>query len=141
MWRLRATNDGTRWAYAITKSSGAGSPGLLTEAVPRRRHGQLDRPGDYRHRCHRRPGPRSTSGDKLVVVVASENAYYYATITITGVPGSFIKVTAGFVASRAPTTDLCVAGRAQPSLWAPAAHHKATDITARGGAECRQREP
>jgi photosystem II stability/assembly factor-like uncharacterized protein len=66
-----------------------------------------------------------------VVVVTSENAYYYATINaITGVPGSFTKVTAGFVASKAPA-DLYVAGpRATYFVGAGGYIYKSTDITA-----------
>ena len=81
-------NDGTRWAYAITKSSGAGSPGLPAEVQYR-----VDGTANWIDLAITGIGATADPtaidivGDKLVVV-ASENAYYYATINaITGVPG------------------------------------------------------
>ena len=125
-------NDGTRWAYAITKSSGAGSPGLPAEVQYR-----VDGTANWIDLAITGIGATADPtaidivGDKLVVVVTSENAYYYATINaITGVPGSFTKVTAGFVASKAPA-DLYVAGpRATYFVGAGGYIYKSTDITA-----------
>lgn len=125
-------NDGTKWAYAITKSSGSGSPGL---------------PGELQYRTDGTanwidaaitgigatadPTAIDVVGDKLVVVVTGENAYYYATINqLTGVPSAFTKVTAGFVAGKAPN-DLFVASPREVYFVGNGGYiYKATDITA-----------
>jgi hypothetical protein len=125
-------NDGTKWAYAITKSSGAGSPGL---------------PGELQYRTDGTanwldtaitgigatadPSAIDIVGDKVVVVVNSENAYYWAQINqLTGVPGAFTKVTAGFVAGKAPNDLFVVSPRAVYFVGNGGYIYKATDITA-----------
>lgn len=125
-------NDGTKWAYAITKSSGSGSPGLPAE-VQYRTDGTANWIDLAITGIGATADPTAIDivGDKLVVLVASENAYYVATINmVTGVPGAFTKVTAGFVANKAPN-DLYVAGPREIYFVGNGGYiYKATDITA-----------
>lgn len=125
-------NDGTRWAYSITKSSGAGSPGLPGE-VQYRTDGTANWLDTAITGIGATADPSAIDivGDKLVVVVNSENAYYYATINqITGVPGAFTKVTAGFVAGKAPNDIFVASPRAVYFVGNGGYIYKATDITA-----------
>lgn len=124
-------NDGTRWAYAITKSSGAGSPGLPGEVVYR-----TDGTANWLEATITGLGATADPtfidivGDKLIVGVTSENAYYWATINqITGVPGAFTKVTSGFVASKAPNDIYVLSPRAVFFVGNGGYIYKATDIT------------
>ncbi|KPV50581.1 hypothetical protein SE17_26080, partial [Kouleothrix aurantiaca] len=98
-----AANDGTRWIYALQQTAGGSSAvnakvlystdggatwtasaltglgvGVLTNAI-------------------------EIVGQYLLVLAKSENAYYVAPINqLTGAPGSWTKVSAGFVASKTP---------------------------------------
>lgn len=102
-------NNGTNWQYAIQKHTGSNESCILyritgpdgTEIA----EGVLDITGIG--------GSADATaidvmGTYLIVLVTSENAYYYATIDQdTGIPGTFTKVTSGFVSSKAPN-DLVV---------------------------------
>ncbi len=102
-------NNGTQWQYAIMKHTGSNEAAVLyritnpdgTEYTT----GVLDITGlgstvD--------PVAIDVAGSYLIVLVTSENAYYYASIDQnTGIPGTFTKVTSGFVSSKTPT-DLVV---------------------------------
>jgi hypothetical protein len=125
-------NDGTRWAYSVTKSSGAGSPGLPGE-VQYRTDGTANWLDTAITGIGATADPSAIDivGDKLVVVVNSENAYYWAQINqITGVPGAFTKVTAGFAANKAPNDLFVVSPRAVYFVGNGGYIYKATDITA-----------
>lgn len=91
-------NDGTKYAYAIAKSSGGGSPGLPSIVLYTVDSGAtwtaLDIDGIG---ASADATAIDIVGDKLVVLVTSESAYYYASInSLTGIPGTFTKVTTGF---------------------------------------------
>ncbi len=125
-------NDGTKWRYAITKSSGAGSPGLPGEL-------QYNTDGTANWLDAAITGIGATAdpsfidvvGDKLVIGVNSENAYYWATINqLTGVPGAFTKVTTGFVAAKAPNDIFVASPRAVYFVGNGGYIYKSTDITA-----------
>lgn len=127
-----APNDGTLWRYGITKSSGAGSPGLPARVIYSVDGGRtyndilIDGIGATAD-----PTAIDIVGAYLVVVVTSENAYYYSEIdTDTGVPGSFTKVTTGFVATKTPT-DIYVSSPAEIYFSANGGYvYRSEDITA-----------
>lgn len=123
-------DDGTSRIYAVTKSSGGGSPGLPAEVIY-----TLDGGANWLEATITGIGATADPvaidkvGDKLVVVVASENAYYWATLT-NGIPGTFTKVTTGFVANKQPN-DIYVAGPREVYLVGNGGYvYKSTDITA-----------
>lgn len=102
-------DNGTKKIYALVKSSGGGSPGLPGEIVY-----SLDGGTTWLEATITGLGATADPvaldivGQYLVVLVASEGAYYYSSLsTTTGAPGAFTKVTAGFVGAGAPN-DLYV---------------------------------
>lgn len=127
-------DDGTQRIYAVTKSSGAGSPGLPSEVVY-----TVD--GGYTWQeatitgigANEDPIAIDVVGDKLVVVSRNASAaggYYWAQINSIGVPGAFTKVTTGFVASKY-ANDIYVASPREVYFAADGGYiYKATDITA-----------
>lgn len=125
-------DEGTLRAYAITESSGAASPGLPAELIYTLDGGAtmveqaIDGLGATAD-----PTAIDIVGSRLVILVNSENAYYWADVNSrTGVPGSFTKVTAGFVALKNPN-DLYVAGPREVYIAGNGGYiYKATDITA-----------
>lgn len=130
------TDDGTNWIYAITKSSGSGSPGLPAELIYSTDGGQTwNETGITGIGATEDPIGIDIVGQYLVVLSrtassATTGGYYYAAInTYTGVPGAFTKVTTGFVANRQPN-DLYVAGPNEVYFAADGGYiYKATDIT------------
>lgn len=97
-------DDGTQRIYYLVKASGGGSPGLPSEIVYTTTGGLAWAEATI-------TGLGATVdataielvGDKLIVLVYGEDAYYYATVNAaTGVPGTFTKVTSGFVAAGSP---------------------------------------
>lgn len=122
-------DDGTNKIYAVTKSSGSGSPGLPAEVVY-----TVDGGASWTgvningFGATEDPVAIDIAGDKLIVI--GSNAYYYATLnSLTGVPGTWTKVTSGFVAGKAPT-DLYVAGPREIYFSANGGYiYKSTDIT------------
>lgn len=106
-------DDGTRRLYALVKSSGGGSPGLPAEVIYRTYNAATNTTSWAEATitgigATADPVAIDIAGDKLIVLVASEGAYYYATINATtGAPGAFTKVTSGFVGAGAPN-DLYV---------------------------------
>lgn len=122
-------DDGTQKVYAVTKSSGSGSPGLPAEVVYTVNGGAswtgVNITG---FGATELPLAIDVVGDKLVVI--GEGAYYYAVLnSLTGVPGTWTKVTSGFVAGKAPT-DLYVAGPREVYFSANGGYiYKSIDIT------------
>jgi photosystem II stability/assembly factor-like uncharacterized protein len=101
-------DDGTGRIYAVTKSSGGGSPGLPGEVIYGIKNTLT---GTYTWGeatitnlgATADPVAIEVIGDKVVVLVKSEGAYYHATINSdTGIPGAFTKVTSGFVGAGGP---------------------------------------
>lgn len=101
-------DDGTGRIYAVTKSSGGGSPGLPGEVIYGIKNTAT---GVYAWAeatitnlgATADPVAIEVIGDKVVVLVKSEGAYYWAAINAdTGVPGTFTKVTSGFNAAGGP---------------------------------------
>jgi photosystem II stability/assembly factor-like uncharacterized protein len=126
------TDDGTGRIYAVTKSSGAGSPGTPAEVVYTTDGGAtwnnvnitgLGGTAD--------PTGIAVVGNFLVVLDSAGGGYYYAEInTLTGVPGTWTNVTSGFVAGKAPN-DLYVAGASEVYFAGDGGYlYKSTDITA-----------
>lgn len=98
-------DDGTKRIYALTKSSGAGSPGTPAEI-------QYSIDGGLTWNQGNVTGLGGTTdltaldivGNYLVAVDTAGNGYWFAELnTITGAPGSWTNVTSGFVASKQPT--------------------------------------
>jgi len=103
-------DDGTQRIYALTKSSGAGSPGTPAEVIYSVNGGatwaQVNITG-----LGGTSDPTSIEvvGNFLVVLDTAGNGYYFAELnSLTGVPGTWTNVTTGFVASKQPT-DIYVA--------------------------------
>lgn len=102
-------NDGTNWQYGIQLHTGSNEASVLYRITnadgSTLSEGVLDIDGIGGTAD---PVAIDVAGQYLIVLVTSENAYYYAAIDqATGIPGAFTKVTTGFVASKTPT-DLLV---------------------------------
>jgi photosystem II stability/assembly factor-like uncharacterized protein len=104
-------DDGTKRLYAVTKSSGAGSPGTPAEVVYTTDGGlnwtnvNITGMGGTVD-----PTGLKVVGNYVVVLDTAGSGYWFAEInTLTGVPGSWTNVTAGFVASKQPQ-DMYVVG-------------------------------
>lgn len=100
-------DNGAQRLYSLTRASGAGSPGLPAEVI----YTLFNSDGSQTVVEYTITGlPALTTptaidimGSYLVVLVASEAAYYYATINaLTGAVGTWTKVTTGFVAGALP---------------------------------------
>jgi len=102
-------DDGTKRIYAVATTSGAGSPGLPAEVIYSVDGGGVWAQGNIAgFGASEIPLAIDIVGDKLVVL--GDDAYYWATINSkTGVPGTFTKVTAGFIAVNTPL-DMYVLG-------------------------------
>lgn len=128
-------NDGTNWIYAITKSSGSGSPGLPSELIYSTDGGATWAEASITGiGASEDPIAIEIAGDKLIVLSrtagsATLGGYYYATINqLTGAPGAFTKVTSGFVTSRQPN-DIYVIGPGAIFFAADGGYiYKSTDI-------------
>ena len=101
-------NDGAQWIYAITRSSG-GSPGLPSEVIYSTNGGltwnQVTITGIG---AAEDPNHIEAIGSRLVVLSptagsATSGGYYWADVDPdTGIPGTWTKVTSGFVTSAQP---------------------------------------
>lgn len=98
-------NDGTQRIYALTKSSGAGSPGTPAELIY-----TIDGGATWTQTNISTLGGTTDPtgleivGNYVVVLDTAGNGYHFAEINVyTGAPGSWTNVTAGFVASKQPT--------------------------------------
>lgn len=123
-------DDGTQLVYAVTKSSGSGSPGLPSELI-------YSTDGGVTIHQTAITGI-GVSEDALAVeivggylVVLGLDAYYYAEIDLdTGVPGTFTKVTTGFVAAGSPN-DIYVLSPREVWFCGDGGYiYKSTDVTA-----------
>lgn len=123
-------DDGTKRLYAVTKSSGAASPGTPAEIIY-----TVDGGANFSQQNITGLGgtvdPTGIElvGNYLVVLDTAGNGYWFAEInTLTGVPGTWTNVTAGFVASKQPT-DMYVAGASEVYFSANGGYiYKSTDI-------------
>lgn len=95
------SNDGTSRVYAVTTTSGAASPGLPAEVTYTIDGGLTwTSVGIDGFGATEAPVAIDIAGDFLIVVGA--DAYYWATLNRRGVPGTFTKVSTGFVAAGSP---------------------------------------
>lgn len=126
-------DDGTQKIYAVTKSSGAGSPGLPAELIYTLTGGAawIDTNAITGIGASADPSDIKVVGSRLVILVPSELAYYWADLNSnTGAPGAFTKVTAGFVAAKNPQA-MYVAGPREIYFCGSGGYiYKSTDITA-----------
>lgn len=130
-------DDGTNRIYAITKSSGSGSPGLPAELIYTVDGGLTWTEASISTiGASEDPIAVDIVGDKIVVVSrtagsATLGGYHYATInSATGVPGTWTEVTTGFVASKQPN-DIYVLNPREVFFAADGGYvYKSTDITA-----------
>lgn len=105
-------NDGSQNIYALALSSGAGSPGIPSEVVYTLNGGaswlekSIDGIGATANAT-----AIDIAGDKLIVVVQSENAYYWSQVDKNGVPGTFTRVTMPTSAGREPTDVVALNAR------------------------------
>lgn len=129
-------NDGSRWIYAVTRSSG-GSPGLPSEVVYSTDGGanwsQVTITGIG---AAEDPVAVRFVGSRLVVLTttaggATTGGYYWADVDLdTGVPGTWTKVTTGFVAAAQPR-DMFVLSPREIFFCGDGGYiYKSTDITA-----------
>ena len=124
--------DGASRVYALTKSSGAGSPGLPAEVIYSTDGGmnwsQINITGLG---ATEDPAGIDIIGDQLIVLggTVATPAYYYADLdSATGIPGAFTKVTAGFVANKLPS-DIYVASPREAYLSASGGYiYKITSV-------------
>lgn len=124
------SDDGTQRLYVLTKSSGAGSPGTPAEVLYTVNGGatwaqtNVSTLGGTVD-----PTGLEVAGNYLIVLDTAGNGYHFAELNpLTGVPGSWTQVTAGFVTSKQPT-DMYVAGPSEIYFSANGGYiYKATDI-------------
>jgi len=123
-------NDGTQWIYALATTSGAGSPGLPAEVIY-----TIDGGANWSESNITSFGATETPVAIEIVgqylVVLGLDAYYYAEINAnTGVPGTYTKISTGFVAAGSPV-DIYVASAREVYFCGDGGYiYKATDITA-----------
>lgn len=126
-------DDGTQKIYAVTKSSGAGSPGLPAELVYSLNGGTsyIDTQAITGIGATSDPSAIAVVGTRLIIVVPTDNAYYWSDLDpITGTPGSFTKVVTGFVAGKT-VQNVYVAGPREVYFCGSGGYiYKSTDITA-----------
>jgi photosystem II stability/assembly factor-like uncharacterized protein len=126
-------DDGTQRIYGITRPSGAASPGLPAEVIY-----SLDGGATWNEATITGIAINEVAlaldvvGDKLVIVsrdAGPAGGYYWAQLSTLGVPGSFTKVTTGFVAGKYPN-DLYVASPREVYFCGDGGYiYKTTDIT------------
>jgi photosystem II stability/assembly factor-like uncharacterized protein len=129
-------NDGTKWIYAVARSSGSGSPGLPAELIYTVDGGLTWTEAAITGiGASEDPAAIDIVGDRLIVLTrtaggATTSGYYWATINRnTGAPGSFTKVVSGFVTG-APANDLLVLSSRDIFFVADGGYiYKSTDIT------------
>lgn len=125
-------DDGTRRIYAVTKSSGAASPGTPAEVIY-----SVD--GGLTWSQQNITGLGGTVdptgiaivGNVLVVLDTAGNGYWTAALNpLTGVPSNWQQVTSGFIAAKQPT-DIYVVGPNEIWFSANGGYlYRSTDIAA-----------
>jgi photosystem II stability/assembly factor-like uncharacterized protein len=107
-------DNGISRLYAVTKSSGAASPGTPAEIIY-----TIDGGATFAQQNITGLGGTvdptgiALAGNTLIVLDTAGNGYWTSDInTLTGVPGTWSNVTSGFVASKQPT-DIYVAGSSE----------------------------
>src|SRR6187455_169514 len=123
-------DDGTKRLYAVTKSSGAASPGTPAEVIY-----TVDGGATFAQTNITGLGGTvdptgiAIAGNNLIVLDTAGNGYWYAEInTLTGVPGTWTNVTSGFVTSKQPT-DIYVAGSSEIYFSARGGYiYRSTDV-------------
>lgn len=124
-------DDAIKRIYSVCKSSGAASPGVVGEVIYTVDGGfNWAKSAITGIGASADPTAIDVVDDKLVVIVSSENAYYFSTINAnTGVPGTWTKVTSGFVSLKTPN-DLFVLSSREVFFAAEGGYlYKSTDIT------------
>lgn len=122
-------DDGTQRVYAVTKSSGAASPGLPAEVVYTLNGGNtwaqvnIDAFGATED-----PLAIRLVGNRLVVLGA--DAYFWSTLNDLGMPGTFTKVSTGFVAAGSPLAMFVQSAQAVFFVGEIGYIYKSIDITA-----------
>lgn len=125
-------NDGTQRIYVLCKSSGAGSPGTPAEVVytvnGRQSWAAVNITGLGGTQD---PTGIDIAGYFLIVLDTVGNGYYYAPINpLTGVPGAWTNVTAGFVTGGQPN-DIYVVSANEVYFCGQGGYvYRSTDITA-----------
>lgn len=125
-------DDGTQRIYVLCKSSGAGSPGIPAEVVYTTNHGISWAAVNITGLAGTQdPTAIDVAGYFLIVLDTVGGGYYYSPINpLTGVPGAWVNVTAGFVAGAAPTDIYVVSA---DEVWFCGNNgyiYRSTDITA-----------
>ena len=114
-------DDGSTRLYAVTKGSGAASPGLQAEVVYVARDKNTGATTVYQYALtylttSEEPAAIDIMGDYLIVVSNDAGSYAYARInSLDGTLGSFTEVTTGVVATKEPN-DIFVASPFQAYL-------------------------
>lgn len=128
-------NDGSKWIYAITRSSG-GSPGLPSEVIYSTDGGATwNQTTVTGIGATEDPNHIEAIGSRLVVLSATAGSatsggYYWADVDPdTGVPGTWTKVTSGFVASAQPRDMFALSPREVFFCGDAGYIYKSTDIT------------
>lgn len=130
------SDDGTSLIYALQKSAASGSTTLAAKVL----YSTTGGTGTWSSKtidgisADEQPVAIDIVGDKLVILSVDGTglgALYWATINeITGVPGTFTKVTTGFDATKDPT-DMYVASPREVFISAAGGYiYKSTDVTA-----------
>jgi photosystem II stability/assembly factor-like uncharacterized protein len=123
-------DNGTNRLYAVTKSSGAASPGTPAEVIY-----TVDGGATFSQQNITGLGGTvdptgiALAGSTLIVLDTAGNGYWIADInTLTGTPGTWTNVTSGFVASKQPT-DIYVAGASEVYFSANGGYiYRSTDL-------------
>jgi hypothetical protein len=129
-------DDGATRLYAVTVSSGAGSPGIQAEVIYVNRDKNTGAVTVYEYALtylstSEQPAAIGIMGDYLIVVSNDAGSYAYALISsIDGTLGSFTEVATGIVATKEPN-DLFVANPFQAYLCGDGGYiYSLTDVTA-----------
>lgn len=124
-------DDGTQRIYAVTTSSGAGSPGLPAQVEYSLNGGVSWSSSDITGiGASSAPSAIDVVGNNLVVLVSSEGAYYYSPLSSLGAPTAWTKVTAGFVGGGSPNDLFVLSPREVYFVGNGGYIYKSADITA-----------